>query len=93
MTKYGTWMDKNFLPSVGNILMSWSSQIIFKKILLTCNIKMESSCQLMTLPIISDTNSLKQSEKVLMKSTAFWQDLKVMNQDFIGLIISELLSN
>ena len=54
---------------------------------------MESSCQLMTLPIISDTNSLKQSEKVLMKSTASWQDLKAINQDFIGLIISELLSN
>lgn len=93
MIKYGIWMDKNFSPSVGNIPMSWSLLTTFKKISPTCNIKMELSCQSMTLLTSSDTNLLKQLEKVPMKLTVSWQDLKVTSQDFTGLIISELLSN
>lgn len=52
---------------------------------------MELNYQSMTLQTISDMNSLKLSEKDLMKLIVFLQGLKVMSQDFIGLIILELL--
>lgn len=52
---------------------------------------MELNYQSMTLQTISDMNSLKLSEKDLMKLIVFLQGLKVMGQDFIGLIILELL--
>ena len=55
---------------------------------------MEVKLSIVYCQLYQDTNSLKQSEKVLIEvNCPFLAGFEVMNQDFIGLIISELLSN
>ena len=87
MIKFGTLMEKNFLPLEESTPIFSSLETISRKTLPSYSIKMDTNCQLMILLSSSDLNSHKLSEKDLTASTAFWLDSKEMNQDFIGWII------
>ncbi len=80
-------MVRNYSHLLESTLIFLFSEITFRKILLTCDLKTGISCQLMTLLNLSDLNLQRPSERVHTVSTVFWLDLKETNQDCTGSII------
>lgn len=91
MIKYGILMDKNYQLQPDNIQMYMYLQIIYKKILLFFNTKMALNSQLKIQLTSSDINQLRLLEKDHIKLIAYQLDFKVMNLDYIGQIIQDLL--